>query len=208
MHVEPAHKVVGIGAPSPEHSYVSIASLLEVAGKKRAEAIHPGYGFLIENAVLAEASAGDGVVFMGPTLQQMKDFGLKHVARRIAAENSVPLLPGSELLEDLRAAIKAAERIGYPVMLKSTAGGGGIGIRLCGSAEELREAFDAVARLSQANFGSGGVYLEKFVSQARHIEVQIFGDGRGSVAAQPNADPAAAGSTLQHHRITDEFSGF
>ncbi len=188
MHVEQADEAVCIGPPSPARSYLSVPALLEAARKTRAEAIHPGYGFLSENAVFAEACAADGVVFIGPTPQQMKDFGLKHVARRIAAENSVPLLPGSELLEDLRAAIKAAERIGYPVMLKSTAGGGGIGIRLCASAEELREAFDAVARLSRANFGSGGVYLEKFVSQARHIEVQLFGDGRGSVTALGERD--------------------
>src|SRR6267154_1073383 len=188
IHVDQADEAVCIGPPSPMHSYLSIPVLLEAARKAQADAVHPGYGFLSENAGFAEACAADGVVFIGPTPQQVKDFGLKHVARRIAAENSVPLLPGSELLEDLRAAIKAAERIGYPVMLKSTAGGGGIGIRLCGSAEELREAFDAVARLSQANFGSGGVYLEKFVSQARHIEVQIFGDGRGSVAALGERD--------------------
>lgn len=188
MHVEQADEAVCIGPPSPTHSYLSVPALLEAARKTRTEAIHPGYGFLSENAVFAEACAADGVVFIGPTPQQMREFGLKHVARRIAAENRVPLLPGSELLEDLRAATKAAERIGYPVMLKSTAGGGGIGIRLCGSAEELREAFDAVARLSRASFGSGGVYLEKFVSQARHIEVQIFGDGRGSVAALGERD--------------------
>src|SRR6266478_5677791 len=118
----------------------------------------------------------------------MRDFGLKHVARRIAAENGVPLLPGSGLLENIHAAVEAAGRIGYPVMLKSTAGGGGIGIRLCASPAELHEAFDAVTRLSQANFGSGGLYLERFVSQARHIEVQIFGDGRGSVAALGERD--------------------
>src|SRR6266478_10173727 len=118
----------------------------------------------------------------------MRDFGLKHVARRIAAENGVPLLPGSGLLENIHAAVKAAGRIGYPVMLKSTAGGGGIGIRLCTSPEEVRESFDAVGRLSQSNFGSSGLYLERFVAQARHIEVQIFGDGSGSVIALGERD--------------------
>ena len=188
MHVDQADEAVCIGPPSPTQSYLSIPALLEAARKTRARAIHPGYGFLSENAVFAEACAADGVVFIGPTPEQMKNFGLKHVARRIAAENSVPLLAGSELLEDVLTAIKAAERIGYPVMLKSTAGGGGIGIRLCRSGEELHEAFDAVGRLGQSHFGSGGVYLEKFVSQARHIEVQIFGDGRGSVAALGERD--------------------
>lgn len=188
LHVDQADEAVCIG-PSPlAHSYLSIPALLEAARKTQAEAVHPGYGFLSENAGFAEACAADGIVFIGPTSQQMRDFGLKHVARRIAAENNVPLLPGSELLENAEAAIEAAGSIGYPVMLKSTAGGGGIGIRYCATPEELREAFDAVRRLSHSNFGSGGVYLERFVSQARHIEVQIFGDGHCSVAALGERD--------------------
>src|SRR6266478_3870469 len=165
-HVGQADESVFIGPPPPAQSYLSIPTLLEAARKTRAEAIHPGYGFLSENAEFAEACLAHGIMFIGPTPEQMRDFGLKHVARRIAA----------------------AGRIGYPVMLKSTAGGGGIGIRLCASPAELHEAFDAVTRLSQANFGSGGLYLERFVSQARHIEVQIFGDGRGSVAALGERD--------------------
>ena len=187
-HVGQADEAVLIGPPPPAQSYLSIPALLEATRKTRAEAIHPGYGFLSENAGFAEACLAQGIVFVGPTPQQMRDFGLKHVARRIAAENGVPLLPGSGLLEDVHAAIEAADRIGYPVMLKSTAGGGGIGIRLCASPAEMHEAFNAVGRLSQSNFGSGGLYLERFVSQARHIEVQIFGDGRGSVAALGERD--------------------
>jgi len=188
IHVDQADEAVCIGPPSPTHSYLSIPVLLEAARKAQADAVHPGYGFLSENAGFAEACAADGVVFIGPTPQQMRDFGLKHVARRIAAENNVALLPGSELLADVPAAIEAAKCIGYPVMLKSTAGGGGIGIRLCRSGEELHQAFDAVGHLSQSHFGSGGVYLERFVSQARHLEVQVFGDGRGSVAALGERD--------------------
>jgi len=188
IHVDQADEAVCIGPPSPMHSYLSIPVLLEAARKAQADAVHPGYGFLSENAGFAEACAADGVVFIGPTPQQMRDFGLKHVARRIAAENNVALLPGSELLADVPAAIEAAKCIGYPVMLKSTAGGGGIGIRLCRSGEELHQAFDAVGHLSQSHFGSGGVYLERFVSQARHLEVQVFGDGRGSVAALGERD--------------------
>jgi urea carboxylase len=188
LHVDQADEAVCIGPASPALSYLSIPALLGAAHKTRADAIHPGYGFLSENAGFAEACASDDIVFIGPTPEQMRDFGLKHVARSIAAANGVPVLPGSELLKDADTAIEAAGRIGYPVMLKSTAGGGGIGIRLCGSSEELGDAFDAVGRLSQSNFGSAGVYLERFVSQARHIEVQIFGDGRGSVAALGERD--------------------
>jgi urea carboxylase len=187
-HVGQADEAVLLGPPPPAQSYLSIRALLEAARKTGAEAIHPGYGFLSENAEFAETCLAQGIVFIGPTSEQMRNFGLKHVARRIAAENGVPLLPGSGLLEDVHAAIEAADRIGYPVMLKSAAGGGGIGIRLCASPTELHEAFDAVGRLSQSNFGSGGLYLERFVSQARHIEVQIFGDGRGSVAALGERD--------------------
>lgn len=187
-HVSQADEAVFIGPPPPAQSYLSISAMLEAARKTGAEAIHPGYGFLSENAEFTEACLAQGIVFIGPTPEQMRDFGLKHVARRIAAENGVPLLPGSGLLENVHAAIEAAGRIGYPVMLKSTAGGGGIGIRLCASPAELREAFDAVGRLCQSNFGSGGLYLERFVSQARHIEVQIFGDGRGSVVALGERD--------------------
>jgi urea carboxylase len=118
----------------------------------------------------------------------MRDFGLKHTARRIASENGLPMLPGSGLLENAGSALEAAATIGYPVMLKSTAGGGGIGMRLCSSPDQLREAFDDVARQSHASFGSSSLYLERFVSQARHIEVQIFGDGRGSVIALGERD--------------------
>ena len=187
-HVRQADEAAFIGPSAPAQSYLSIPGLLEAARKTGAEAIHPGYGFLSENAEFADACLAQGTVFIGPTPEQMRNFGLKHVARRIAAENGVPLLPGSGLLENIHAAIEAADRIGYPVMLKSTAGGGGIGIRLCASPTELREAFDAVGRLSQSNFGTGGLYLERFVSEARHIEVQIFGDGRGSVAALGERD--------------------
>jgi urea carboxylase len=187
-HVRQADEAVLIGPPPPAKSYLSIPALLEAARKTRAEAIHPGYGFLSENADFAEACLANGLVFVGPTPEQMRSFGLKHIARRIAAENGVPLLPGSGLLENIYDAIEAAARIGYPVMLKSTAGGGGIGIRMCPSRAELREAFDAVGRLSQSNFGSGGLYVERFVSEARHIEVQIFGDGRGSVVALGERD--------------------
>ena len=187
-HVRQADEAVLIGPPPPAQSYLSIPALLGAARKTRAEAIHPGYGFLSENADFAEACVANGIMFIGPTPGQMRNLGWKHVARQIAAENGVPLLPGSGLLASVSDAIETAARIGYPVMLKSTAGGGGIGICLCTSPGELREAFDAVERLSQSNFGGSGLYVERFVSAARHIEVQIFGDGRGSVVALGERD--------------------
>jgi urea carboxylase len=191
LHVEGADEAVLIGPPPTALSYLSVQAILDAARKTGAAAIHPGYGFLSENAEFAEACANSGVVFIGPTPEQMRAFGLKHTARRIATESGVPLLPGTDLLTDLAAALCAAETIGYPVMLKSTAGGGGIGMRLCRSAEELQHSYDAVQWLSQSSFGSAGLYLEKFVSSARHIEVQIFGDGAGTVVALGERDCSA-----------------
>ncbi len=169
LHVRQADEAV------PVPSYLDGASLLEAARQTGAEAIHPGYGFLSENADFAEACASAGIVFLGPTPAQMRAFGLKHTARRIASENGAPLLPGTELLNSVEEAVAAADGIGYPLMLKSTAGGGGIGMRLCASQAELAGAYAAVQHLSQASFGASGLYLEKFVANARHIEVQIFG---------------------------------
>ena len=188
LHVEQADEAICIGPPPAAQSYLSIPAILKAAKETRAEAIHPGYGFLSENAKFAEACAEHGIVFIGPTPQQMRDFGLKHTAREIAAKNGVPMLPGTGVLQDVDAALEAAEAVGYPTMLKSTAGGGGIGMRLCASAEELRDAYEAVSRQSQASFGSSNLYLERFVTAARHIEVQLFGDGRGSVIALGERD--------------------
>jgi urea carboxylase len=187
-HVEQADEAICIGPAPAAQSYLSISTILEAARNTGAEAIHPGYGFLSENAAFAEACTAQGVVFIGPTPQQMRDFGLKHTARQIASENGVPMLPGSGLLADVDDALRAAAEVGYPAMLKSTAGGGGIGMRLCNSSEELRQAFEAVSRQSQASFGSSSLYLERFVSEAQHIEVQIFGDGQGSVIALGERD--------------------
>ncbi len=188
LHVEQADEAICIGPPQASQSYLSIPQLLDAARQTKAEAIHPGYGFLSENAGFAEACLRHGVVFIGPTPQQMRDFGLKHTARDIARNNDVPLLPGSGLLNDIEDALRTAVSIRYPVMLKSTAGGGGIGMRLCNSGQELHDAFDSVSRQSKASFGSSSLYLEKFVSRARHVEVQIFGDGKGSVIALGERD--------------------
>src|SRR5262252_5403017 len=188
LHVDQADQSVCIGPPPAAQSYLSIPAILNAAKETGAEAIHPGYGFLSENAGFAEACAEHGIVFIGPTPQQMRDFGLKHTAREIAASNGVPMLPGTGVLKNVEAALGAADAIGYPTMLKSTAGGGGIGMRLCSSPQELREAYEAVARQSEASFGSSNLYVERFVTAARHIEVQIFGDGRGTVIALGERD--------------------
>jgi len=188
LHVQMADEAVCIGTAAAADSYLRGEHILEVARSTGAQAIHPGYGFLSENAGFAEQCAQAGVVFIGPTPDQMRRFGLKHTARELAEQNGVPLLPGSGLLGDVGHAHAEASRIGYPVMIKSTAGGGGIGMRLCWSADELNEAFQSVERLARANFKDAGIYLEKYVEHARHIEVQLFGDGKGTVIALGERD--------------------
>ncbi|MFT3870421.1 MAG: urea carboxylase [Nibricoccus sp.] len=183
LHVAEADESVLIGPAPAAQSYLVIEKILEVAKQTGAQAIHPGYGFLSENPGFAEACAAAGIVFIGPKPDQMRRFGLKHTAREIAQKENAPLLPGTGLLPDVATALREAERIGYPVMLKSTAGGGGIGMQLCWNAAELEPAFARVDRLSRANFKESGLFLEKYVERARHIEVQIFGDGRGHVVA-------------------------
>jgi len=188
LHVTQADEAVCIGPAPASESYLDFRNILRIAREHGVEAIHPGYGFLSENAEFAEACAEAGIAFIGPTPQQMRDFGLKHTARTLAADNSVPLLPGTGLLDDLEHAKREALRIGYPVMLKSTAGGGGIGMQLCWSEKELSDAFHSVERLARSNFSQGGIFLEKYVEIARHIEVQIFGDGKGRVVALGERD--------------------
>ncbi|HVF18212.1 MAG TPA: 5-oxoprolinase/urea amidolyase family protein, partial [Steroidobacteraceae bacterium] len=180
-HVLLADEAIHVGAAPATESYLRQDRIIAAARSSGAQAIHPGYGFLSENAAFAEACEAAGIVFIGPTPAQMRDFGLKHTARALAQAHDVPLLPGSGLLDNDDHAVVAARSVGFPVMLKSTAGGGGIGMQLCRSEAELRDAFESVERLARSNFSQGGVFIEKYVERARHIEVQIFGDGRGNV---------------------------
>ena len=188
LHVRLADEAVEIGPAPAAQSYLRAEKILEAAQATGAQAIHPGYGFLSENPGFAEDCAAAGIAFIGPSPDQMRAFGLKHTARDLAEHNKVPLLPGSGLLSDAGHAQAEAARIGYPVMLKSTAGGGGIGMRLIWSADELVEAFQSVERLARANFKEAGIFLEKYVEHARHIEVQLFGDGKGHVVALGERD--------------------
>ena len=187
-HVLDADEAICVGAAPAADSYLNVQKILQVARETGAQAIHSGYGFLSENASFAEACEAAGIAFIGPTPAQMRDFGLKHTARALAEKNGVPLLPGTGLLKDVSEAKLQAESIGYPVMLKSTAGGGGIGMQLIWVESELDAAFDSVQRLSKNNFKDGGIYLEKYVQAARHIEVQIFGDGKGHVISLGERD--------------------
>ncbi|MBV8667463.1 MAG: urea carboxylase [Burkholderiaceae bacterium] len=188
LHVRYADEAVCVGPAPAAESYLAVDKVLAAARATGAQAIHPGYGFLSENAAFAQSCADAGIAFIGPTPEQMRAFGLKHTARELALQADVPLLPGTGLLDDAAQALREAARIGYPVMLKSTAGGGGIGMRLCRDAAELDAAYSSVKHLSETNFKNSGIYLEKFVAKARHVEVQIFGDGRGNVVALGERD--------------------
>ena len=191
LHVAQADESVAIGGAAAAESYLDFEKVFAAARQTGAEAIHPGYGFLSENADFAEACAKNGLVFIGPSPVHMRDFGLKHTARALAQANGVPMLPGSGLLDSVDHAKAEAARIGYPVMLKSTAGGGGIGMRMCPDEPALIDAFESVKRMAASAFKQSGVYLEKFVAVARHIEVQIFGDGKGQVVALGERDCSA-----------------
>ncbi|MDA7085515.1 urea carboxylase [Pseudomonas sp. SA3-5] len=183
LHIQQADEAHSLGEGPAAGTYLQVEKILAVAQQSGAQAIHPGYGFLSENAAFAEACEAAGIAFVGPTPQQLRVFGLKHTARALAKQHGVPMLEGTELLDSLDAALVAGEQVGYPLMLKSTAGGGGIGMRVCHSASELSEAFDAVKRLGQNNFSDSGVFIEKYIQRARHLEVQVFGDGQGEVLA-------------------------
>ncbi len=183
LHVVHADEAYSLGEGAASATYLDQQRVIDIAKQCGVQAIHPGYGFLSENPEFVHLCEQNNIVFLGPTPEQMRVFGLKHSARELAEQAGVPLLPGTQLLTDKQQALTEAERIGYPVMLKSTAGGGGIGMQCCYDSESLETAFDSVKRLSQNNFSNSGVFLEKFIEHARHIEVQIFGDGEGTVVA-------------------------
>ena len=181
LHVRAADEAVRIGEGPVAQSYLDGARVLSAAASVGADALHPGYGFLSENAAFAAACGASGVTWIGPAPAHLEQFGDKHAARTLARSLGVPLLPGSGLLGSVDEALAAADEIGYPVMVKATGGGGGIGMQHCSSAEELADAFGSVTRLAAHHFGDGGVFLERFVGRARHVEVQIFGTAGGVI---------------------------
>ena len=183
QHVQDADIAIALDGVKPAETYLSIEKLIQAAKDSGAEAIFPGYGFLSESADFSRACEQNQIAFMGPTAEQILEFGLKHRARELAAIANVPMTPGTGLLNSLDDALQAADHIGYPIMLKSTAGGGGIGLTRCDDAEALKEAYESVKRLGEQFFKDAGVFLERFVDKARHVEVQIFGDGKGQVVA-------------------------
>jgi acetyl-CoA carboxylase biotin carboxylase subunit len=180
MHVQLADEAVCIGPASSKESYLKIDRIIAAAEITGADAIHPGYGFLSENARFAEICASSGIVFIGPSASVISKMGDKATARATAVANGVPITPGSEIMPDARTALAKALEIGLPVMIKATAGGGGRGMRPCFKEEEFISLFHAASNEAVACFGNGDCYLEKLVINPHHIEIQVIGDSHGN----------------------------
>jgi len=182
MHVRLADESVCIGPPRARDSYLNIPAILSAARITGADAIHPGLGFLAENANFAAMVEEHGFTFIGPTAEHIRLMGDKVAAKRAARELGIPVVPGSDGgVADVEAAIEAAARIGYPVLVKASGGGGGRGMRVAQNADELKAAVPAAQNEAKAFFGNPEVYLERYLAHPRHIEVQILGDGQGGV---------------------------
>jgi acetyl-CoA carboxylase biotin carboxylase subunit len=182
MHVRLADESVCIGPPPARDSYLNVASILSAANITGADAIHPGYGFLSENAGFAEMVEAHGLTFIGPSPEHIRMMGDKIAAKTAMASLGVPLVPGSDgEVADLDEARAVAGRVGYPVLIKAAAGGGGKGMKVARSAGELEEAWRVARAEARANFGNDAVYIEKYLDRPRHIEFQVFADNHGSV---------------------------
>jgi acetyl-CoA carboxylase, biotin carboxylase subunit len=181
LHVRKADQAVCIGKPSARQSYLNHAALIDGAERTGADAIHPGYGFLSENAEFARRCEAAGLIWVGPPAAAIDQLGDKAAARKLAEEAGVPVVPGSEGTVPPDEAVAAAESVGYPVMIKAAGGGGGKGIRIARSADELEREAKEAAREAEAAFGNAALYLEKLIERPRHVEVQVLADGHGNV---------------------------
>jgi len=182
MHVRLADESVCIGPPPAKDSYLNIPAILSAAAITGAEAIHPGYGFLSENAGFAEMVEAHGLTFIGPSPAHIRMMGDKVAAKEAMASLGVPLVPGSDgAVPDVAKARKVADRIGYPVLIKAAAGGGGRGMKVAPDAASLEEAFQIARTEARAAFGNDAVYIEKYLDHPRHIELQVFADAHGAV---------------------------
>lgn len=182
LHVQLADEAVNIGPPAAKKSYLNIDAILEAARSTGCDSVHPGYGFLAENATFSDAVTAAGLVFVGPSGNAIRLMGDKVSARVAAAAAGVPVVPGSAgRVESIEAARGVLEETGFPVMIKAAAGGGGRGIRIANSAAEFEQAYPQAQAEALAAFGDGGLYMEKVIGRARHIEVQVLADGRDAV---------------------------
>ncbi|WP_019604219.1 urea carboxylase [Teredinibacter turnerae] len=201
LHVTAADEAYSLGEGGAAETYLNTEKLFAIMAQAGVDAVHPGYGFLSENADFVAECDKRNIAFIGPRPEHMQAFGLKHEARALAVAQQVPLLPGSDLLDSEDEALLAAATIGYPIILKSTAGGGGIGMQVCKDAAELQKNFASVKRLGANNFANDGVFIEKYIEFARHIEVQVFGDGAGNAVAFGERDCSAQ---RRHQKVIEE----
>ncbi len=188
LFVSLADECYCIGSASPKNSYLNMNAIISVALATKTEAIHPGYGFLSENPAFAEACEAHGIVFIGPSARIISSMGDKDMAKKTMREANVPVIPGCDLVKDLSHAKTEAERIGFPLLIKARAGGGGRGIRMVNSLDELEACYLAATNEAQASFGDGAVYMEKYLSNVKHIEAQILADAHGNVVCLGERD--------------------
>ena len=202
LHVKFADEAVCIGKPSSADSYLNIPHIMAAAEITNADAIHPGYGFLAENSKFAKICADHGIKFIGPTPEMINSMGDKVTAKETMIKAGVPVVPGVEgLLESVDHAIRSAKEIGYPVILKATAGGGGKGMRVVFQESEIEKAFETAKAEAAASFKNDGIYMEKFVEEPRHIEIQIAGDQYGNVCHLSERDCSIQ---RRHQKLVEE----
>jgi len=202
LHVRFADEAVCIGAPASSDSYLSIPRIMAAVEITYADAIHPGYGFLAENADFAEVCSEYGIKFIGPTPNQIRKMGDKITAKETMVKAGVPTVPGSDgLVKDIKHGKKIAKEIGYPVMLKATAGGGGKGMRIVWKENELEDNYNKAQQEAKASFGNDGIYIEKFIEEPRHIEFQIVGDQYGKVIHLSERDCSIQ---RRHQKLVEE----
>ena len=202
LHVKFADEAVCIGKPPSTESYLNVPNIIAAAEITNADAIHPGYGFLAENARFAEICGQNGIKFIGPTPDQIRSMGDKITAKETMVKAGVPVIPGGGgLLESVPHAKEIAKEVGYPIILKATAGGGGKGMRVVWTEEELERNFDMAKQEAGASFKNDGIYLEKFVEEPRHIEIQIAGDSFGTVCHLSERDCSIQ---RRHQKLVEE----
>jgi acetyl-CoA carboxylase biotin carboxylase subunit len=202
LHVRFAEEAVCIGPPSSKESYLNIQSIMAAVEITNADAVHPGYGFLAENAAFAEICAEYNIKFIGPTPEMIRKMGDKITAKETMIKAGVPVIPGSAgLITDIKESKKLAKELGYPVILKATAGGGGKGMRVVWEEKELENAFETASAESLAAFNNGGLYLEKYIEEPRHIEVQVAGDQYGNICHMSERDCSIQ---RRHQKLVEE----
>jgi acetyl-CoA carboxylase biotin carboxylase subunit len=202
MHVRLADEAVCIGPPSARESYLNKAAIISAATITHSDAIHPGYGFLSENAEFAEMVADHGITFIGPSPIHIRTMGDKVMAKKTAKEAGIPVVPGSDgAVPDENAAVEIADGIGYPVLIKASAGGGGRGMKVAQNRDQVREAFQTAGTEAKAAFGNAEVYMEKYLGRPRHIEIQVLGDKHGNVVHLGERDCSLQ---RRHQKIFEE----